>query len=318
MNNKLLIDGNDAYLKYGVFVQQYGYKNLVQYPAVKSIKYNDWPELDGIDPDLTDVQLDTREFGINFNCVDVDKTSYLIELLSNGSYHSFNFVELGKTFSLRLTDLSSLSRLKMLGKCTLNFADDKPLNSYTYLAPALIPISQKGYELDGVDFSNYGIYVLQGSDESVFKSPAVKQNLLINVSNKPGAIYDGQNVVYKQKDVTLNLLLKAPDSVTFWQNYEAFLYDLIQKKQIIENGKAYMSSRRSLYVDKYSEEYPCYYSSSAVNRFEIIKNGGFWCEFSITLVFFSFRVSGFEYIPATESGEWIVTESDDYAIDLGE
>ena len=35
MFNKLLIDGKDAYAEYGVFVEQYGYKALVQMPSFK-------------------------------------------------------------------------------------------------------------------------------------------------------------------------------------------------------------------------------------------------------------------------------------------
>ena len=66
MKGKLIINGIDAYVRYGVFVEQYGYKALVQYPALKSVESNNWPEEDGIEADLSSPVLDTKSFNISF------------------------------------------------------------------------------------------------------------------------------------------------------------------------------------------------------------------------------------------------------------
>ena len=44
---KLFIDGKDALLVYGVFVENGGYKSLIQMPSFKKISTTEWPEYDG-------------------------------------------------------------------------------------------------------------------------------------------------------------------------------------------------------------------------------------------------------------------------------
>ena len=84
----------------------------------------------------------------------------------------------------------------------------------------------KGYELDDVDLSAYGVILLKGSNQEILKSPAVKKNLLQNFKYQDGAIYDGQFVKFQTKDVNLKCLMRAPDFDTFWRNRDALLYDL--------------------------------------------------------------------------------------------
>ena len=66
MKNLLFIDGRDAYVEYGIFVEQYGYKQLIQFPSFKKLESTDWPEEDGIEVDLTATKLDTRRLQIQF------------------------------------------------------------------------------------------------------------------------------------------------------------------------------------------------------------------------------------------------------------
>ena len=50
--NKLFIDGVDAMVEYGVFVERNGYRQVVQMPVFKKIEQTDWPEYDGVEDDL--------------------------------------------------------------------------------------------------------------------------------------------------------------------------------------------------------------------------------------------------------------------------
>ena len=50
---KLFIDGLDAFSEYGIFVEQYGYKALVQMPSFKKLSSTEWPEYDGEEVDLS-------------------------------------------------------------------------------------------------------------------------------------------------------------------------------------------------------------------------------------------------------------------------
>lgn len=296
MKGKLYIDGVDAYLHYGIFVEQYGYKALVQYPSLKDVQTNDWPEEDGIEADLSDPKLDTKQLSISFCRSWKYQIDELIDALSKTPYHTFRFEELGRSYRLRLVSQPNKNVLRNLEKFTLQFADDFPLSGYAYQIPVSVGVTQNMYDLDARSFADYGIWILQGSDAEIEKSPAVKKNLLVDLNGKNGVTYYGEKVVFEAKDVTLKCLLKAPDLPTFWRNYDALLYDLIRPGE------------RQFYSERLGEEYPCYYKSSTVSRFEVLKNGGVWCEFSLTLVFTCFRVGEIYYLLASEDNELIMLE----------
>lgn len=296
MKGKLYINGVDAYSRYGVFVEQYGYKALVQYPALKAVESNNWPEEDGIEADLSAPVLDSRNINISF-CRNMNfAIDDLIDHLGKTVYHDFRFVELGRSFRLRLVSHPSKSILRNLEKFSLQFADDFPLLEYTYQNPETCGVAQKEYDIDGKSFADYGIWILEGSDAEIEKSPAVKKNLLVNLKGKSGATYYGEKVVFESKEVTLKCLLKAPELVTFWRNYDALLFNLVQPGE------------RQFYSDRLGEEFPCYYKSSSVSRFEVLRSGIVWCEFSLTLVFTCFRIGDIYYLLATEDNELIMLE----------
>lgn len=314
--NKLYIDGKDAFTYYGIFIEEGGYNGVLAYPALKAPEVtNDWAEYDGIEVDLSDPKLDLKELEIKFGAIGDYRTGDLLTLLSDGSYHVFEFREI--QFSCKLRLLSEVSNLMYVGAktFTLKFADDFPLLDYTYQEPSSNTVPTQGYEIDGVDFSAYGIRVLEGSEAQVLKAPVVKKNMLRNLATENGAIYDGKNVVYQSKEVTLNCCLIANNLTEFWRNYRAFLHDLIEVVEVDEgNGIKVQTAERSLFVDSLCEEYPCYYKNSKVSLFSL--TGKIWCVFTLTLVFTVFRIGEDEYLLASEDGELIVTEDGEFFIDL--
>lgn len=301
MTGKLYIDGQDAYTAYGAFVTQGGYTDLVAYPPLKKVEYNDWHEEDGIEPDLSAPELDTREFDMTFAFRNRAGFEDFMALLSDLSYHTFAFNEIGRTRRLRLVSQPSLTTTRDLQLVTLSFADDDPLRDYTYVAPisALSPCDD--YELDDRKFTDYGVRVLAGSLAEVEKAPAVKPNLLRNIRTLPGALYAEGPVTFQTKEVALNCLMRAGTLDELWRNYDALLYDLTRPGQ------------RRLYVKATSEEYGCYYQSNAIQTFHA--SGKIWLEFTLTLTFLSFRIGQAEYLLATEDDALIITENG-YAIDL--
>lgn len=324
MFNKLLIDGKDAYAEYGVFVEQYGYKALVQMPSFKKLESTEWDEYDGEETDLTSPTLDTKTFAMQFCVTDIDMADNLFELLSDKSYHTFVFAELSKSYKLRLVGNPSRSALIHLGKISVNFADDFPpvvlndfineddlddfniiLNQEPY-ATAPAGFKQKGYELDGIDFSRFGIYVLDGTDDNIEKAPNVRANLTINVKNAPGIVYDNSQVMYKSKDVGLKLLIHATSVADFWRRWYSFWAIMLKPES------------RTLYIDNPVEEFECHYKSNSVTKFDIRRNGAVWCEFTTTLTFTNCRPVGNYFVLATEDGEIVITEpgSEDVEINL--
>lgn len=302
---RLYIDNKDAYINYGIFVADGGYNGLVSFPPLKKIDTIDWAEEDGVEVDLSTPALDTREFPMQFISHSNVRTGAFFELLSDKAYHTFEFRDIGKTYTLRLVSQPNLDVFYKMEVFTLQFANDFPFpDGYSYLSPQSGLVVESGYELDGRSFADYGVVILQGSDAEILKSPAVKLNILQNVSSRHGATYNGEVVKFKSKDVKLSCLMRARTLTEFWRNYNALLFDLVRPDE------------RTLYVDNTGYDYPCYYKSSNVTEF--YPTGKIWFKFDITLVFTSFRIEDDEYLLASEDGEWIMTEDGEFAIDLQE
>lgn len=304
MIGRLYIDGNDAYLKYGVYVTSGGYNELVAFPPLKSVDSNDWQEEDGVEADLSDPVLDTHEVQIKFAFGGLfSRFCAFIELLSDGSYHVFDCASIGRRYKLRMTQQPNLEVVKTLGTATIKFSDDFPLNGYTYKAPESEVTPSDDYTLDNTALTDYGCRVLRGSLSEVMKTASVKQNLLRDIETKAGATYDGKRVTFKSKDVKLYCLLRADSLTELWRNYDALLYNLTQPEE------------HTLTVRELEQDFPCYYKSCSVTDF--FPDGKIWLEFTLTLVFTgAFRLDDDDFVLATEDGIIIFSEDGENAIDM--
>lgn len=303
MIGKLLIDGQDAYDAFGVFVRDGGYNGLVQWPSLKTPDSNDWLESDGIEVDLTAPKLDAKTFSILFAGVDDFSVRNLTDYLSDDAYHVFDFREIGIVRTLRLVASPARYTVGSLKTFTLDFADDDPATLLSDIAPIPVPSCwQTGYEIDGKPLSDYGVWVADGAHDELVKAPSVKANLLVNTPAINGAQYDGEDVFFQAKDVRIKCHIRA-DIETFWRNYLALLHDLVQPGE------------RKFYYDARIEEYPCHYKSATVTTFTMT-GGEVWCDFEITLVFTSFRLGEVEYVLASETGEIIISEDEEFEIDV--
>ena len=298
MQGKLYIDGSDAYLDFGIYVEDNGYAQLVQYPAFKKIDSTNWPDEDGEEYDLISPLLDTRTLQITFAISNVRYAEDLFDTLSQGAYHIFKVPALGnKEWKLRMTTNGSFASHVTLGKLTLTFADDFPaVPTGSSLDFGESGVIQWGYELDGTDLSQFGAYVLKGSHNDLRKAPQTKTNLTINTKAKEGATYDAQEVYFKPKDVSLKMLIKTSSITDFWLRYDAFFAALIKAEV------------RKLYVEETNAEYECFYSKQSVSRLNINQDGSVWCEFTLTLKFVSCRPVNSYMFLASEADDWIITE----------
>jgi len=269
MTGRLIIDTVDAYTAFGVFVTEGGYKDLMAYPDLKPVEVNDWWEHDGVEADLSAPALDVKSFPISFAHTGYEpRLNEFIAHITDGAYHDFEFADLGLTFRLRLESQSAYDLLRGLGLFSLSFSDDFPLKDYVYVAPANGIARSEGNTLDDVDFSEYGITVLEGTAADVLKIAAIKGNLLQNASGLYGAAYDGEFVKMGKKEIRLNLLIRATTLSDLWNNYYAFLYDLVQPDE------------RTLLLSFDTLQHNCYYQSGSV---DVIIPSECWMKFSITL-----------------------------------
>lgn len=306
MQGRLYIDGQDLFTAYGIYATQKAWNALVAYPPLKKVESNDWQEYDGIEADLANPVLNTREIQITLASRG-SWTSFeqLITLLSNGAYHVFDCRYIQRTYRLRLTQQSSHKAVNGLSLLTLNLADDFPLDGYSYVAPASTVFHfPHEYEIDGIPTTDYGVQVLQGSIPDIVKQPAVKQNLLRNLNILSGAIYDPQNVTYKTRTIKLKCLMRANTLAELWQNYDALLYDLIRPHT------------RRIAVLPISRTYNCYYTSCTVDGLSSEERIGIIFQLTFT-VCEDIIEGGDEIILATETIDPVVqTENEYFLIDL--
>ena len=282
MRGELYIDGKDAYTDFGVWITEGGYDGLLPFPELVEPDRNDWPDEDGIEPDLEKPTLKPRELNITFvRSVDGRSAGALVEHLSKSGYHLFRIPSLGREWSLRLIQSPAYEDWDTLEAFTLRFAEDRPVRPSSVAIPegrAYVPPSE--YELDGVPLDRYGVMVTEGRDE-IMRSPTVKTNLSRTVLDVDGRIYDAGKVVYNSKEVTLECCLIAGSMTTFWSCYDAL----------------------------------CYYKRTSGWKLESLR-GRVVVTFNLTLEFTVFRMDGIDYLLATEAGELVVTEDGEYYIDL--
>lgn len=304
MSGKLYVDGYDVYKQYGIYVPDGGWTSLIAFPPLKQPEQNDWHEEDGIEADLSEPVLNTREVSLTFAISDVfSRYNDFIEMLSDGSYHVFECAVIERKYTLRLVSQSNREYAVTFGRETLKFADDFPFSGYTYKVPSSKMSANDNYLIDGVQTTNYGLRVLRGSFSEVLKTAAVKQNMLRNIKTQSGAIYDGEMVFYKAKDVKLNCLMRADTLAELWRNYDALLYDLIRPEE------------RALTVKELEQDFPFCYKSCAVSEF--YPEDRIWLKFTLTLTFTrDFRINEDGTILVSEDGIPIVTEDGVYFIDL--
>ena len=304
MTGRLYIDGYDAYKTWGVYVISGGWNELISYAPLKSVESNDWQEEDGIEADLSDPKLNTKEASILVAYAGLySRFVEFIALLSDGAYHEFNCAYIHRQFTLRMTQMPNLDHAHTLGFITLKLSNDFPLKGYEYEEPSSRMPRKEDYLIDGLPFTDYGCRILCGSLSEVMKTSTVKQNMLRNIASQAGALYDGAFVTFKSKDVKLKCLMRADNLDELWRNYDALLFDLTRPNE------------RMLEVSELEQTFPCYYKSASVSEF--YPTDKIWLEFTLTLTFtHSFRLDGDDYVLASEDGNIIFTEDGENAIEM--
>ena len=280
MTGEFYVNGKDIFNTYGVFVMQGGYNGLLSYPALKKVDTNDWPEEDGIEVDLTLPVLDGKDFVISFGFVGSEADfSAFCGLLENSAY--IDAVILGRGYRLRLLSYSDMTQVNGdLHSFSVRFSDDFPLYGYEYLSS----VSNLGiggqYKLDGVDFGNYGIRVVDDHISEDLGRPGIKEALKRNIDTTGGRIYDeGAQVKRKGRDMVLICYMKADSLPDLWRNYDAFLYDWVRadisRTDITQRGLRVLTNSAS------DRQMQCYYRSSQVKDF-VPADGEAWILFSVT------------------------------------
>lgn len=269
MDSLVYIDGIYALATYGLRLGDGSLASLIQWAELKDVYANDWHEEDGIEPDLTNPVLDTRKCTLSFvgnaTTAQVDE---FVALWSNGAYHTLS-TAVGFSYRLRLVLNDSLKWENGLCIAKFTFADDFPLDGYTYKRPSSTIAYDSNYIVDFTPLTAYGVNVLAGINSELLKIPEVKENLVRSSDNVPGVTYDDAGVRFKAREVRIPCLMRAATVEEFKTNYNALLYNLSQPGE------------HTFIATTFLKSYTFHYVSQNVRRAYL--TGKLWVEFDIVI-----------------------------------
>lgn len=259
---------------YGVFLAQKGYADVFAFPGVKNIEVVEWEDEDCEEADLSDVKIDSRRISLIFGYTSQEGLKRFLKSIQTEEPQAFTFSEVGISINLRLTSTGSFDRLNNIGTITLNFTEDKPsipsdieYEDFTFAGSR---VTQRGYYINNIDFARLGCWVLDGTDQSLEEADTIKPNLVIESESVAGQKYlkrtsEGiQPIASRDFQVYLLINDTIDKAVSFWKA----LYSTISAAggHIIKAGDT---------------NYPCYYKSASVSRFDIL-NKRVWLEMTLT------------------------------------
>ena len=273
-SGRLYIGGGDVWDVCYVCTAFGGFNELIAFPPLKTPPANDWYEERGFDPDLSDPVLDTREVTLRLSATDEEDYAYTLGKLY--SVVEVRAPSIGRSWSLRFIAPTDSAHSSTFG---LKFADDTPMQGYTYQPPKaekerewILSTSRRDdfviTESPKRAFVDYGARVLGDVVDEMERCNEVKTGLLRKFSTKPGAFYD-KAAMFREKggDRQVRLLMRADTLAELWRNYDALLFDLIRPGARRYNDALF------------------YYSSCRIDHF-IPDEPRPWLQFTLTLTFF--------------------------------
>ena len=299
------VNGTNILEEFGVFVIQYGYAGLLDAPVFKPFETVDWMDEDGLDVDLSSPVLAARSFSLNLGFTSLDGLNRFYEFLSGtGIVSVWMFTELGITKNLRLSGVGTpASPSMMTGTVSITLVEDSPEAPHSPIPESPIAgVSQRGFSLDGHDFSHFGCWVLDGSIQSLRRGPAPKTNLVIDKGEGNGQVYlpnikgGAERTTYRSYDVTLNMLINAT-SVSEWKAGMDALVSLLVS-----------AGTKKLRMGQNVTEKECFYKSLSTTRFDILPNGHVWHQMTLTVTMINARPDLIIGLLATENGFYVETE----------
>lgn len=223
----MTIDGKNIYNEYGCTLLEGSFDSLLKYPKRTTVKYNNWAEADGIDPDLSDVRFESRTIQLTFLLEADNQEDFwfryrkLIADLSFPGYRTFDVIP-GIAHRLRFKANPTYQMPvpfnvgHTLSSFSLDFVeDDLP---FQMVSVPTNGISLRGqYAINGIDFGAFGIGADNEEDE-LLKYPAVKEPFT------DGQTVDLSTIKLQHKTFTLSLWMHAASVGEFINNYQAFFH----------------------------------------------------------------------------------------------
>lgn len=269
MDSLVYIDDIDILATYGLRFGDGSLASLIQWAELKDVYANDWHEEDGVEPDLSNPVLDTRECTLTFvgnaSTMQLDE---FVALWRDGAYHTLA-TTVGFSYKLRYVACESVEWVDGLCIAELTFADDFPLDGYTFKRPSSVIAPDRNYSVDYNMLTAYGVNVLAGVNQELLKLSDAKDNFVQSFNADAGVIYDDAEVRFKAREVRIPCLMRASSVDEFRTNYLALLYNLTQP------------GTHTFIAGALGKAYTFHYVKQEVRRAYL--TGKIWAEFDIVI-----------------------------------
>lgn len=310
MIGRLFIDGEDAYVTYGVAVCQGGYDRLVEFPKPKPYTKNDWHESNGLEIDNSPMVFQAREVPINFVCFGTqDKFSAFIDSLADGVDHTFNFFPISLTCTLRYINTTNFVQCRGFSTFTATFGiDGDVFAGYTYSEPSISAYGDTSNQFNFGHFRQFGLSILGNYRSELFKATNAKKSLSYSLAGTNGIVYDTTgDITFAQRTSKLNFIMQSDSWSDLWERWKALLYNFANNP-----GK---------WHDLYLNDLPLYSIDvcyESMNVEQLMSNSKrVVVKFSINVLV---NIKEMDYEPTaliTESGK-IVSTDDGYLVEVVE
>lgn len=240
MTGYCCIDGKDIFSEFGVIIAENGYNELLTFPAIVEPDKNDWAEENGIEVDLSKLYFQPREITIPFAVITGNNWKGFYEMLTAVGYRKLHIPGLGKTLSLRVSEMPAFQSFQEGAIFEVKFVEDYPVVTRSYPAANGTAPIVSAVVFDGLSLDKYGVIIEDGLDE--LQRPAnVKQNLVRKNALSDGQLYDTQLVRFADKETTFACVLCAKSQTDFLNLYNAFFGDLTKsgERVIVYEGRTY-------------------------------------------------------------------------------
>lgn len=271
----MTIDGKNIYTEYGCTLLEGSFDDLLKYPKRKAVKYNNWAEADGIDPDLSVVEFEPRKvkhtFLMEAGTIEQFWTRYrkLVTDLSAPGYRTFEVIP-GLINNMRMNAGASYNLPtpfnvgKAVSSFDINFTEDE-----LSLFPVSSPyggINLRGQlAINGMDFGEYGI----GSDDyldDLLKYPALKEPF------SDGQTIDLSTLKTQHREIKFSLWMLAGSVEEFLNNYRAFF------------TQWNAPGTQELYIKAIDGVVQVYYSDCPSYKVEVWQDNNIMVRFTISAV----------------------------------
>lgn len=274
MTGDISINHTDIYKFYGMWVVEDGYNEFVAWPSFKAISFVNWPESDGIDPDLTEPKLAPREFSLRVASYKSWKNgigSFCADMRAAKGIASIDAGSIGRTCIARFKGVTRITTARGITYADIIFTENIPVQNEGAIITELA--YNDDYTIDGKPFSFFNTRILEGSLSSITGEHRTKPVMEVDAADTDGVILGAPLLTFEPYNATLRCLMTASSLDVLWSNYDALCSRMTAPEE------------RHIWAKNTLMEYKCYYVSQRVVRF--LPTPKPWIEFDITVNVFS-------------------------------